>query len=112
MIKILPRIEQAKNIISLSYKDITNSQKYAKEIGLRAAQINKAENADKFIMASRIKQSIKSATPINLPIIGFVLGMVIPIPFLNPILTVAGAAAGFGLYLHQKFNKVQNNKSS
>lgn len=104
MIKILPPITNFKNNILSSYKEISESQQYAREIGLRAAGINKAENADKFIRASRIKQAGKKVTPFNLPILGFIAGLIIPIPFLNPILTLAGLIAGAGLYLYQKLH--------
>lgn len=98
-----------KSKVVSEYKGIKESQRYAQKIGIRAAKINNADNCNKYVRASRIRQVSKKITPVNLPIIGAAIGFVAPIPFFSIVLGSIGAISGIGLYVYKKADKNLHN---
>ena len=110
--KILPLVKSTRsylyNNIKTTKYEFTKSQYEAKILAQRTEKIYKKNEYKKYLRTGRVRKLTKILTPVNLPIVGGIMGLATPIPFAGLALASVGAVAGLGIYLHDKYT--QNGK--
>ena len=92
IMKIVPIVENTFTNIKKTSTRLSNAGRNGYHIALRNSKIHKQNEATTLLNIGRCvsKNMAKETTVDDLPIIGGALGMLVPIPFLSPILLGIG----------------------
>ncbi len=107
--RILPLVRSAQNSVYNNVRttknEFTKSQKEAKILAKRTANIYETNRYGKYLLAGKFRKLLKIITPVNLPIISGLIGLATPIPFAGVACATLGAIAGLGIHLHDKYTQ-------